>query len=51
MRQAELRPGDVAWPDFMASGEEAGPTALHVADADDVSNVLFSSGTTGVISA
>ncbi len=47
--QVTLRPGDVAWADFLAAGEDAAARAFepHVADPDDVTNVLFSSGTTG----
>ena len=45
--QVSLRPGDVAWHDFLESGRAAGPAPTHVADANEVSNILFSSGTTG----
>lgn len=47
--QVTLRPGDVAWADFLAAGEDAAARGFepHVADPDDVTNVLFSSGTTG----
>lgn len=44
-----LRPGDVTWADFLASGEGNAPSfEPHVADPDELTNVLFSSGTTGV---
>jgi acyl-coenzyme A synthetase/AMP-(fatty) acid ligase len=44
-----LRPGDVTWADFLASGESNAPGfEPHVADPDEITNVLFSSGTTGV---
>ena len=45
--QVNLREGDMAWPDLLQLGEQEGPIAPYVADADDISNVLFSSGTTG----
>lgn len=41
---AELREGDVSWDGFL--GEDA-PAASFVAEPDAVTNVLFSSGTTG----
>jgi len=48
-RQVALRPGDVTWADFLASGEGNAPSfEPHVADPDELTNVLFSSGTTGV---
>jgi acetyl-CoA synthetase len=40
----EMRPGDVAWNDFLGSEDRFEPVA---ADPRDHSNILFSSGTTG----
>ena len=40
-----LRPGDRAWADLLVAGSD---TRAHVADPYAVTNVLFSSGTTGV---
>ncbi|KAK9822001.1 hypothetical protein WJX81_007477 [Elliptochloris bilobata] len=47
--QVALRPGDVSWTDFLAAGEEAAARGFepHIADPDDATNILFSSGTTG----
>jgi acyl-coenzyme A synthetase/AMP-(fatty) acid ligase len=43
-----LRPGDMAWADFLAAAPPHGNDfCAHVADAYDVTNILFSSGTTG----
>jgi len=39
-----LRPGEVAWHDFLGDGE---PFPAVASAPDDVTNVLFSSGTTG----
>ena len=48
--QVELRAGDVPWAEFLAGAEA--PASLqvpHVADASqEVTNIIFSSGTTGV---
>jgi acetyl-CoA synthetase len=41
-----LRAGDLSWRAFL-EGAPAGDPSPHVADADDTTNVLFSSGTTG----
>jgi acetyl-CoA synthetase len=41
----ELRRGDRAWADFLAAGADSGPTA---AEPSAITNVLFSSGTTGL---
>ncbi len=43
---AELRPGDLPWPSFLAA---AASTTFDpvLGDADTVTNILFSSGTTG----
>jgi acetyl-CoA synthetase len=43
-RAARLRDGDVAWDAFLSTDEQFTPLPR---DPDDVSNVLFSSGTTG----
>lgn len=43
-RNRKLRPGDLRWED-VASGDVAHPS--HAAEPDDVTNILFSSGTTG----
>ncbi|KAK9802017.1 hypothetical protein WJX73_001758 [Symbiochloris irregularis] len=45
--QVDLRPGDIAWQDFLESAKQAPPVTPHIADAADPSNILFSSGTTG----
>lgn len=47
--QVKLRRGDVAWADFLAAGEEAAARGFqpHMADPDEATNILFSSGTTG----
>jgi len=43
-RRPDLRPGDLLWEDLLSEGESR-PT--HSAEPDEVTNVLFSSGTTG----
>jgi acetyl-CoA synthetase len=43
-RNTPLRDGDVAWDDFLADDERFDP---HVADPAEMTNILFSSGTTG----
>ena len=47
--QVKLRRGDMAWVDFLAAGEEAAARGFepHMADPDEATNILFSSGTTG----
>ncbi len=40
----ELRPGDIAWADFLGSTKPFPAVAAH---PDDPTNILFSSGTTG----
>jgi acetyl-CoA synthetase len=45
-RDAKLRAGDVRWEDWLA-GAPAEPLAPVAADPDALTNVLFSSGTTG----
>ncbi len=42
-----LREGDLAWGDFLARVEPLGTLRPHAADANEVTNILFSSGTTG----
>ena len=42
-----LRRGDVSWEDFLKAAPLHGSFQAHVADASDVTNILFSSGTTG----
>ena len=37
----------MAWHDFMASAPADAAFEPHIADAYDVTNILFSSGTTG----
>jgi acetyl-CoA synthetase len=44
---SELRPEDLAWPSFLAAAGSTGELAPVIGDADTVTNVLFSSGTTG----
>ncbi len=44
---SELRPGDLAWPSFLAAGGATSDLAPVIGDADTVTNILFSSGTTG----
>ena len=43
---SELRSGDQAWPSFLAGGASADLDPV-VGEADTVTNILFSSGTTG----
>jgi acetyl-CoA synthetase len=43
--ESKLRDGDLSWDAFLAAGR--GDDELFVADVDAVTNVLFSSGTTG----
>ncbi len=45
--QVSLRRGDVSWEDFLKAAPLHGSFQAHVADASDVTNILFSSGTTG----
>ncbi|CAL8471383.1 g10925 [Coccomyxa elongata] len=45
--QVSLRRGDVSWEDFLKAAPPHGSFQAHVADASDVTNILFSSGTTG----
>ena len=40
----KLRPADIAWQSLLSHGETFEP---HVADSDEPTNILFSSGTTG----
>jgi acetyl-CoA synthetase len=41
---AKLRPGDVAWAEFLSANEQFQP---YIADPHEPINILFSSGTTG----
>jgi acetyl-CoA synthetase len=43
-RSTSLRAGDVAWDDFLGDDDRF---EAHVADPDEPTNILFSSGTTG----
>jgi acetyl-CoA synthetase len=43
---SELRSGDQAWPSFLAGGASADLDPV-IGEADTVTNILFSSGTTG----
>jgi len=44
----KLRDGDIAWDGLLAAAEgDKGGDVVHVADVDESSNILFSSGTTG----
>eukprot|EP00884_Botryococcus_braunii_P002914 jgi/Botrbrau1/12623/Bobra.0169s0150.1 len=45
--QEPLRPGDFSWDDFLAQVPELASFEPHVADPYEVTNILFSSGTTG----
>ncbi|EIE19718.1 acetyl-CoA synthetase-like protein, partial [Coccomyxa subellipsoidea C-169] len=45
--QVSLRRGDVSWEDFLKGAPLHASFQAHVADASDVTNILFSSGTTG----
>lgn len=40
----------MTWADFLKAGEEAAARGFepHMADPDEATNILFSSGTTGV---
>ena len=49
--QVELRPQDVSWHDFLAAVPQPASLRAHVADAYATTNILFSSGTTGELSA
>lgn len=41
------RPGTIAWEDFAARGATLGPGELPTPRADDLSDIIFTSGTTG----
>ena len=45
--QLALRPGDVSWAGFLGRAPQPVALRAHVANADEATNVLFSSGTTG----
>lgn len=42
-----LRPGDLAWGEFLGVVPPPSTLRPHVADAYELTNILFSSGTTG----
>ena len=42
-----LRPGDASWAEFLQAAPAHSAFQAHVSDAYDVTNILFSSGTTG----
>ncbi len=46
--QVRLQAGDLAWSDFRQLGS-SNDFKPHIADAYDVTNILFSSGTTGKV--
>ncbi|KAK9811852.1 hypothetical protein WJX72_011194 [[Myrmecia] bisecta] len=45
--QVALRPGDLAWMQFLDLADDTVPFTIHITDAGDTTNILFSSGTTG----
>jgi acyl-CoA synthetase (AMP-forming)/AMP-acid ligase II len=45
--EGPARPGAVAWDDFVARGTTAGDRPLPVVGADDLADIIFTSGTTG----
>ncbi|CAK0785824.1 hypothetical protein CVIRNUC_009036 [Coccomyxa viridis] len=45
--QVKLRQGDISWEDFIGNVPCDASVEPHIADAYDVTNILFSSGTTG----
>ena len=45
----ELRKGDLSWDAFLRLSKGVPLAMVHVADAYDVTNILFSSGTTGTL--
>ena len=48
-KQVELQSGDVSWSDFIACASGSTEFSPHIADIDDITNILFSSGTTGTV--
>ena len=47
--QVQLREGDLSWPDFEARASKTDGFTPHAADVNEITNILFSSGTTGEI--
>ncbi|KAL4429392.1 hypothetical protein ABPG77_005166 [Micractinium sp. CCAP 211/92] len=45
--QVELRQGDMSWGTFLEAAAAPSEVVAHVAGAEDLTNVIFSSGTTG----
>ncbi|KAL4458600.1 hypothetical protein ABPG75_013465 [Micractinium tetrahymenae] len=45
--QVELRPGDMSWAAFLEAVPAPAEARAHVASAEEVTNIIFSSGTTG----
>jgi len=45
--EGPARPGAVAWEDFVARGAAAGDRPLPAVGADDLADIIFTSGTTG----
>ena len=43
----KLRQGDISWEDFIGNVPYDASVEPHISDAYDVTNILFSSGTTG----
>jgi acetyl-CoA synthetase len=44
---ASLRPGDLTWEAFLAAGDAEKPVPAAVGGPETITNILFSSGTTG----
>ena len=47
--QVQLREGDLSWSDFEARASKTDGFTSHAADVNEITNILFSSGTTGEI--
>ena len=47
LAQVRLRPGDMSFAQLLDSASADSQVQAHIADAYDVTNILFSSGTTG----
>lgn len=45
--QVELRQGDMSWGTFLEAAAAPSEIAAHMAGAEDLTNIIFSSGTTG----
>ena len=45
--QVELRSQDLSWEHFLGAVPPSPPLRAHVADGEEVTGVIFSSGTTG----